>query len=297
MKVLVTIGLCVKNEEVDIGVAVDSLYKQDYPHHLMELIVVDGESKDRTMEIIKNALYTGDIDYKIFSDNKGLGPARQIVVNNAKGDYIIWLDGDLKFSRDYVRKQVEFMEMNPTAGIAGGEYGFCPGSLVATLENLAYVVDSYNWKNKELPRLPPTEGSIFRVCAVRQVTGFDDQIKGAGEDIEVAYKLKKKGWLFYMTNALFCETCEQTWKDLWDQYFWWGFGGHYLFHKDRRINPVYEMVPPAGFYAGLMRSFISYRITRRKISFLMPIHGAFKRTAWFFGFIKSHLAGYGHNIH
>ena len=126
--------------------------------------------------------------------------------------------------------------------------------------------------------------------------GFDNQIKGAGEDIEVAYRIKNKGWLFYMTDALFSEACEETWKDLWDQYFWWGYGGHYLFHKDRRINPVYEMVPPAGLYAGLMRSFISYRITLRKVSFLLPIHGAFKRTAWFFGFIKSHLDRYGHSI-
>lgn len=297
MKVVVTVGLCVKNEEIEVGDAIQSLFDQDFPHEMMELIIVDGHSNDKTMEIIEKAIHKGDIDFKIFSENKGLGHARQIVVTSARGDYIIWLDGDLKFSKDYVRNQVEFMEKNPKVGIACGKYGFCPGSLVATLENLAYVVDSFRWANKELPRLPPTEGSIFRVSAIRQVTGFDNQIKGACEDIEAAYKIKKKGWLFYMTSAVFTETCEGTWKDLWDQYYWWGYGGHYVFHKDRRINPVYEMVPPAGFYAGLMRAFTSYRITLLKISFLLPIHGAFKRTAWFYGFIKSHLDGYGHNIH
>ena len=296
MKVVATIGMCVKNEETEVGVAIESLFDQDFPHEMMELIIVDGNSKDRTMDIIKNAIDEGDIDYKIIFESKGLGHARQIVVEKAKGNYIIWLDGDLKLSKDYVRQQVDFMDKNPNVGIAGGKYGIYPGSLVATLENLAYVVDSYRWSNKELPRLPPTEGSIVRVSAIRQVTGFDEQIKGAGEDIDVAYKIKKKGWLFYMTQAIFYEACEETWKDLWDQYYWWGYGGHYLFHKDKRINPVYEMVPPAGFYAGLIRSSTSYRITLKKISFILPIHGAFKRSAWFFGFLKSHLDGYGHKL-
>jgi len=295
VKPVVTLGLCVKNEEANVKGAVDTVLSQDFPHELMELIIVDGHSRDGTVNVIKRALSKGDIKNRICFERSGLGHARQMVVERARGKYIVWVDGDMRLSKDYVKKQVEFMEKNPVAGIASGRYGVCPGSMVATLENLAYVVDSFKWSGGRHPKLPGTEGSIFRVKAVKKVGGFDKRMRGACEDIEVAFKMKAAGWSLYMTTALFYEKCRGTWQDLWVQYAWWGYGGHYLFHKDRRINPVYEMVPPAGFVAGLIRSFIAYRITLRKISFLLPIHYTFKRMAWCLGFIKGHLEGYGHN--
>ena len=294
-KLKVTVGLCVKNEEANIKEAIGSILNQDFPHELMELIVVEGYSKDKTLAIIEENLQKTDIKYEFFHENKGLGTARQIVVENAHGDYIVWVDGDMTLPRDYVRKQVEFMERNPAVGIGQGKYGMCPGaSLVATLENIVYVVDSLKYGGKAIPRLPGTEGSIYRVKAIRQVRGFDEHIKGAGEDIEAAYRIRAAGWLLYMTQAVFYERCKETWKNLWDQYFWWGYGGHYLFHKDRRINPIYEMLPLVGFLAGLFRSFIAYKLTRRKVVFLLPLHYTFKRIAWCFGFAKGHTDGYGH---
>ena len=108
--------------------------------------------------------------------------------------------------------------------------------------------------------------------------------------------MKTKGWLFYITTAVFYEKCVDTWKDLWDQYSWWGYGAHYFFHKDRQMNLIYGLFLPAGFIKGLMCALTSYRTTLRKISFLLPVHCTFRKIAWCFGFIKSHLDGYGHNI-
>jgi glycosyltransferase involved in cell wall biosynthesis len=296
LKPVVTIGLCVRNEEADVSSAVESVFNQDFPHELIEVIVVDGYSKDKTIEIVEEALSKGDIFYKIFFENEGLGHARQMVVENSRGDYIIWVDGDIRLSRSYTRKQIDFMDNNPMVGIAVGRYGIYTGSTIATLENLAYVVENYGWKSGEHPRLPPTEGSVFRVKAVRQAGGFDERMKGACEDLEVAYRMKAKGWLFYITTAVFYEKCVETWKSLWDQYAWWGYGAHYFFHKDRQMNLIYGLFLPVGFIKGLMLALTSYRITLRKISFLLPIHCTFRKMAWCFGFIMSHLKGYGHNI-
>jgi len=297
LKPKVTVGLCVKNVEITVKEAIDSVFSQDFPHELMELIVIDGYSQDKTLSIIKENLVKADIRNKVFSENKGLGWARQIVVDNAGGDYIVWVDGDMVLPRDYVRKQVEFMERNPKVGIAGGKYGVCLGqSLVAALENIVYVVDSeYGEKaTSNLGHLPGTEGSIYRVRAIRQVGGFDGHIKGATEDTEAAYKVKAAGWLLHINKEVFRETCRETWKDLWNQYFWYGYGGHYLLHKHSGLVDIYKMLPPAGFIAGLLRSFSAYKLMRRKVAFLLPIHYTFKRIAFCFGFVKGHKDGYGH---
>jgi len=295
-KSLVTIGVCVKNEESNIEEALRSIIDQDFPKEDMEIIVVDGYSKDKTVPIIKENLSKACIDFKILYDNNGLGRARQIVVENANTEYIIWLDADLIFSRDYVRKQVEFMNEKTAAGISKGRYGICSWkSLASFLENMSYVVESLKYVDKEAPRLVGTEGAIYRVKAIKQVGGFDGNIRGAAEDLEAAYRIRSHGWLFFINNSIFFEKCRDTWKDLWKEYVWWGIGGHYSFHKDKRIIPLYEMLPLSGLYAGLSRSFTAYRLIHRKSSFLMPLHYFFKRIAWWYGFIKAHFQKYGHS--
>jgi glycosyltransferase involved in cell wall biosynthesis len=289
----VTVGFCVKNAEQTVEESLRCILNQDYPHELIKLIVVDGCSKDKTLPIIRKTLANADIEYQIFRENYGLGFARQIVVENAVGEYVIWIDADIIVPKNFVRKQVEFMGQNPCVAIGRAIYGILPDSgLIAFLENIPFVVECL-----KLPRNVPlgisgTEGAIYRLEAVKQAGGFDINIKGAGEDIDLAERIRKFGWSAYLTNAVFYEKCRNTWKSLFDEYFWWGYGGYYRFCKTKNLLELLKMTPLAGFVAGLLRFPIAYRLTRKKSLFLLPFHYAFKRTAWFCGFIKGHINGY-----
>jgi glycosyltransferase involved in cell wall biosynthesis len=294
----VTVGLCVKNSEATITETLVSLINQDYPTELFELIVVDGHSEDRTLEIIRKHLLKTEIKRTFFSENKGLGLARQIVVDNAKGDYIAWVDADIILPREYLRKQVEFMEKSPKVGIGRAKYGILPKApIVAFLENIPFAVESLR-KDKNVPlEISGTEGSIYRVEAIQRVGGFDTNITGAAEDTDVAHRIRTAGWSACLSETIFYERCRETWKDLWDEYSWWGYGGHYSFHKQRSSVNLFKMSPPAGFVAGILQLERTYTLTHRKSTFLLPFHYAFKRTAWLFGFVKAHIDGYGHLQH
>lgn len=307
MEPMITIAMCVKNAESVVKRAIDSVLLQDYPHERMELIVVDGSSTDKTVDIIKTVLDSSNVKGRFFSEWKGLGYARQVAVDNASGDYIVWVDGDIILSSDYVTQQVEYMEMNPMAGVAGGKFGELPcGTLPAILENLVYVatssVQAKETKSRILAgggddhRFVGTEGSIYRVSSLRQVGGFDINIAGAFEDVELAYRLRKAGWKLERNSATFYESCRESWKALWDQYVWYGYGGYYIFHKDSKMIRLYEMLPQTGLFVGLLYSIIAYRLTRRKVCFLLPLHYFFKRIAWWFGFIKGRAANYGKDV-
>jgi glycosyltransferase involved in cell wall biosynthesis len=291
----VTLGMCVKNNEGTIEYVMKSILKQNYPRKHMELIVVDGCSKDNTLKIIKHYLLRGNFHAKFFYENEGLGFARQMVVDNASGGYIIWVDGDTIFPKDFVKKQVEFMDKNLDVGIGRARYGILRGlNYVAFLENIPFVVES--WKaEKEVPLgICGTEGAIYRVDAIKQAGGFDVNIKGAGEDIDLAQRILAKGWKARVTNAIFFEICKKSWKELWNQYVWWGYGGHYLFHKENDLGLPLKMSPLGGFIAGVMRFPCAYQLTKRRIMFLLPFHYAFKRLAYCYGFTKAHNKGYGH---
>ncbi|MGD6850510.1 MAG: glycosyltransferase [Candidatus Bathyarchaeia archaeon] len=294
----VTVGLCVKNGAETIKKAVDSLCCQTFPAEKTELIVVDGNSKDGTLQIIQKNLTADFGKLQIFHEGNGLGIARQMVVQKANGKYIVWLDADMTLANDYLQNQVAFMEQHPEVGIAAGKYNVHFGhGLAADLENIVYAVDSVfeqRAKASKFGWLPGAEGAIYRVEAVREVGGFDTSINGAAEDTEIAYRVKSKGWELKTTNERFTESTRATWLSLWRQYIWYGRGAHYIHHKDPDSISIWKLAPLGGFIAGVLRTPNAYLLTHRASTFLLPIHYTYKRFAWLFGFYDAHRNGYGH---
>lgn len=87
-----TVAICSYNIEKYIERAIKSALNQEYENY--EIIVVDDCSQDNTVEIIKK--YKSD-KLKFFSTEKNSGTAaasRNIAIENASGEYIIFLDGD-----------------------------------------------------------------------------------------------------------------------------------------------------------------------------------------------------------
>lgn len=293
--VKVSIGLCVKNIEKTVEHTMKSILEQDFPHRLMELIIVDGQSEDSTVRIIREYVSRGNLESRFFSENKGLGFARQMVVDNAFGEYVVWVDGDVVLRRDYVRKQVEFMDRNPNVGIGRARYGIWTKSgAVAYLENIPFVVESMRDHTQVPLGICGTEGAIYRIAAIRQAKGFDINIRGATEDVDLARRILAMGWSASITEATFYELCRDSWKTLWVEYAWWGYGAHYSFHKFRDVSMLFKLSPLGGLLAGFLRFPAAYRLTRRSLMLLLPFHYAFKRFAFCYGFTKAHINGYGH---
>jgi len=297
MKPKVTIGMCVKNAETTIKEAIESILNQDFPQELMELIIVDGNSTDKTLSILMSCLKKANIKTSIFYENEGLGKARQIVVENAKGDYIVWVDGDVILSKNFVWKQVEFMEQNPKVGIAKGKLPLkMLKNTLATLEMLSRpsmvtaINKSWNPHSKALG----TAGSIYRLKAIEHVGGFDKNLRGYCEDWDAEIRVQKTGWLLARTDAEYLdyERCGLTWKDLWKRYWLRGDYTHYFLHKNPGLIRHYRAFPPAALVAGILYAQKLFKILRKTIVFLLPLQYVFKSAAWYTGFITSHLHRY-----
>lgn len=288
----VTIGVCVRNGAATLPEAIESIISQDYPHELMEVIFVDDGSEDESLSIIKAYASKMDISVKIFHHEwKGLGFSRNVVVDNARGQYIIWVDCDMILPKDHVRKQVEFMEQHPKVGIGKARYEyFEEKSLVALLEKVSIIVNDTN-PHALISKLPGTGGAIYRVDAIRQVGGFDVFLSGVGEDQDAAFRVKAAGWLIGRTPTYSFEREVQSWKSLWQKYFWYGYGNYKLYQKNKRILKIVRMSPLASFIYGIINSFYAYRLTNRKIFLLaFQFHFTFKMFAWFLGFLKGQIS-------
>jgi glycosyltransferase involved in cell wall biosynthesis len=286
----------VKNGASTIREAIESIINQDFPSESMELVIVDGYSEDKTLSIIKDSLKNTDIKSKIFYENKGLGYARQMLVDQAEGNYIVWVDSDMVISEDYVSKLVDFMERHPEVGIAKGKQAWESRNLLGILEAYSRAASKLVDYSSEKARSKSlgTSGSIYRIETIRQVGGFDGNLRGYGEDWDIEIKTRAAGWSLRTTDSKFLdyERHGLTWKNLWSRYWRRGYDTHYFLHKNRGLLNHYRMFPPAAFITGLLHAHTLFKLTAEKKAFLLPFQYVFKMSAWYIGFIRSHLNSY-----
>jgi len=294
----VTIGLCVRNSAETLPEAIMSIAHQDFSHDSMELIFLDDGSQDKTLSIIQASVLRIDIPAKVFRSSwRGLGHARNMVVANASADLILWVDGDMVLPSNYVRSLVEFMKQHPEVGVAKGKQSLSPGgNLLATLESCSRaagrMVDYRSDKGRY--RALGTGGAIYRTAAIVQVGGFDENLRGYGEDWDAEIRIRDAGWVLDTVDATFSdyERYKITWKSLWRRYWLRGYYTHYFLHKNRGLIKHHRMFPPAASLSGLLSSFVIYRLTRQKAVFLLALESTFKMTAWYAGFLRSHFNSY-----
>lgn len=290
MKFKVTIGICGRNCQDIVEFALESVTMQDFSHELMEIVFVDDGSGDNTLKTVKEYLSRIDISSRVFSDKwQGLGKARNKIISNALGEYIIWVDSDEILTKDFVRKQVTIMEGNPKAGIVSGRLGILQDeNLMLTLELIPGVVEYslQDWKGPA--KFPGTGGATYRVVAARQVGGFAEEISGIGEDIEIASRIRDAGWQILRGEGVFYEKHGKisNWVNQLRRIVNQGVQSRQLYRKTDRFYSLLKMNPFASSITGIRYAVKGYRVTRRKIVFLLPPHYSVKMLAWFYGFSK-----------
>jgi glycosyltransferase involved in cell wall biosynthesis len=287
---LVTIGLCVRNEQAMIDKTIRSIFDQDFPHELMELIVVDDGSEDATLPTVLSLVSNSDICTAVFSTKwRGIGSARNKVLDNAKGKYIVWIDGGMTISKDYIRKLVKFMERNKNVGIAKGKCKTFDGkTIVSILESLQFLAVDFRYDKNVKNFVIGTGGAIYRVEALKEIGGFDKNLAKSGEDLDVEYKMRDKGWLIYrVSSAVFGKKHPEKLTSAWHDNIKYGYGGHYLINKySGEILARFKNV----LVHGLLNAKMAYQLTYRKEAFLLPFYYSFMKIAWLIGYLKVRLA-------
>lgn len=71
-----------------------SVISNDLPHAFLEIIVVDDESPDKSVEVVQPLAHQYPFLRIISQKNAGLGGARNTGIKNATGAYILFLDSD-----------------------------------------------------------------------------------------------------------------------------------------------------------------------------------------------------------
>jgi glycosyltransferase involved in cell wall biosynthesis len=166
------------NEEEGIGLTIAELKE-----HLNspKVLVVDGNSCDRTVEIAKNM--GADL---IFQDGVGKGDALSKAVQHVdlEVDYVIFVDADYTYPAEYLPGMIRTLEENPHVGmVCGNRFN---GHLdIRALHSLLYfgnrvLAFTHNVFNGIALRDPLTGMRVVRAEILR-----DWQVKSNSFDVEV----------------------------------------------------------------------------------------------------------------
>jgi len=107
---LITVGIVVLNRDWIIERMLASLHSQTYPHNKIFVLMVDGGSTDRTVDIAKKFLENSDFyGYKIIVEKCSIPEGRNLCIKNMKGDFLLFWDSDVLMEPEAMRLFIETM--------------------------------------------------------------------------------------------------------------------------------------------------------------------------------------------
>jgi len=187
------------NEEDVIKGCLKSLDKQNYKD--FEVIVVDDGSTDKTLERIQDTKY----GIRVFKQgHKGAGAARNRGAKHAKGDILVFIDADMTFDKNFIKKLIDPIVKSEAIGTFSKEEYLANKDIVwARCWNInrGFPVDRMH------PVDYPDTQKVFRAItkkAFEKAGGFDEKA-GYTDDWSLAERLGKEavvapGAVFYHKN-------------------------------------------------------------------------------------------------
>lgn len=183
---MISVVIPTYNEERNIVRCLESLLDQTVPRSEYELIVVDGNSKDRTRELAEPLA-----DQVLIQTSPKVGGARNDGAKASKGGIIVTTDADCIFRRDFIERIRDDFERDSNIvqlyGTVSPIEGGVKNHLFLTLANwfsrLGYYTHAFYYTlgcNSSFRREAFFNAGMYRII-------------DAGDDLEIAKRMRKIG--------------------------------------------------------------------------------------------------------
>ena len=189
----VSVVVLTKNSAATVRKTLESVFNQTRMPD--EVIVVDGNSKDNTLDIVRR------FPVKIVTEpGAGFGHARNVGIENATGDIVLFIDSDCYAEPKWIEKAVSHFDSPEIAGVTGQTRLWNTNSGVAKF--LACVGGRMNMPTRHMyVKIAPTMNLAVRREIVKEVGSFDETLIRC-EDTDLTYKISQKYKILYEPDAV-----------------------------------------------------------------------------------------------
>lgn len=211
----ISIIIITRNEEKRIAECLQSICEQ-YTEDLFEILVIDGDSTDRTVDIVKGFQKENNFISLIKCKQYGYGYQRNVGVLNARGKYVVFLSGDTVVSKKLICKYNKYLD----------SHDIIQGSVINVIDKVPfskYIMEAcYLIYHEYLYSMAETFSTV-NVCVKRDLLlsrGFDEKLN-ALEDKEwaldfegsVRYYRLKSGCVYHKIHDNFFQYGKKIYKE------------------------------------------------------------------------------------
>ena len=270
----VSVIICVRNGEAILADCLASTLKNS-PH---EIIVVDGKSTDRTIEIAES--FPG---VRVISDEgKGLAYARRVGVQNAIGRYVLFVGPDNIMDDNFIENFVHLKQ----------EWGFQAASVqTKVFEPKTYWDKGLDFRWSCLMGTPgPLKvvgtPSLYDADLFHEVQ-FSQQNMGPNDDTDVADQLRSKGYKLGLVPLVVYDQNGWTAMTTWNRFKWYGTGDFYYYKKNKSNWTIWRRMISLSHP---LRQTVSYLVIAiKRLNFSVMVWLLFVMAARYFGWIDLSL--------
>ena len=180
--------ICSYNGASTVESCLRSMERLKYPEY--EVVFVDDGSTDGTQEILKKFPWVRNIRQK----NMGLSYARNVGMNAARGEVIVYTDSDCEADEDWLYYMCLALVRSTHAGMGGPNLIPDEGSWVADCVGLSPGGPTHVMINDREAEHVPGCNMAYYTRVAKEVNGFDSQFRSAGDDVDFIWRLQHAGY-------------------------------------------------------------------------------------------------------
>jgi succinoglycan biosynthesis protein ExoA len=274
----VTVVMPVLNEERYIRSCLQAVIAQDYPADRMEIVVVDGMSSDRTVEIVR-ACAVEDTRIRLLANPKRSTPtSMNLALAAARGQIVVRIDGHSVVTTDHVRQCIDFLLRSGADHVGGlmkakGDNAIAEAIALALSSPFGVGSARFRYTNREQD-LDTVPFGAYRRDTLLRLGGFDERF-AQGQDSELDFRITLSGGRVRINPAIRTEYyCRDSLPRLARQFFRYGRAKAYIFHKHRAL-PSPRAMAPAAFLSTIVALLLAapvFRPAGRALTILLRIY-------------------------
>jgi succinoglycan biosynthesis protein ExoA len=243
---LVTVVVPARNEEKFLGACLDSILAQD--HEALQVIVVDGDSTDRTAQIVRDYA-ASDRRVELLSNPERIIPiSLNLALQAARSRWLVRVDAHATIPGNYVSLALQHLRSGRWVAVGGRKdgVGVTPaGRAIAAVMGSRFGVGNstyhYGTQPQTVEHIP---FGAYDVEVARAMGGWDPRLR-VNQDFEFDYRLRAAGHeLLFDPRMTIDWYCRQTVGDLFRQYERYGRGKVTVALMHPRSMRVRHLVAP-----------------------------------------------------
>lgn len=201
---LVSVIVPARDEAQDIDRCLAHITAQDHPHDRLEVIVVDGCSKDGTPDIARRCLADSGIRWRVIVNTTGTTPSNlNIGLDAATGSVVCRVDARSFIPSHYVRTCKDVLTMRSDVAVVGGAQvarartgSFIERGIARTLNN-RLVMGGARYRSAASSGPDDTVYlGAFRTEQLRLVGGWDEGLT-TNQDFDLNQRMQRFGLIWF----------------------------------------------------------------------------------------------------